>query len=82
VVTLKIKFDLLETRRYLRENWGAPFIVLSQMLLLSGGYLLIQGDSALANAIAMYAYFSLLIGITLQLISFLKDGRRKQEKDA
>ena len=81
MVTLRIKFDLLKIKRYFRENWGAPFIILFQALILSSGRFLIQGNSALANIIVTYSYYSLLIGVALQLISFLMNGRRKQKED-
>jgi len=78
MVTIRIKFDLL---KYLRDNWGAPFIILFQALLLSSGGFLIKGDSALADKTAAYAYYSLVTGVALQLISFLMAGRRKAKRE-
>lgn len=81
MVTIRIKLDLPKIKRYLRENWGVPFVILFQTLLLLGGGLLIQGSSALANTIVTYSYYSLLIGIILQLISSAFDRRRKQKNE-
>src|SRR3972149_201331 len=58
---------------YTRENWGAPFIV-SFMLLLSGAAVTLSlGLSALANEVAIYAYYALVVGIVLQLVCFLRN---------
>ncbi len=81
MVTLRIKIDLLKIKRYFKENWGAPFIILFQALILLSVRFLVQGDSALANTIVTYCYCSLVIGVVLQLISFLMDERRKQKEN-
>ena len=60
---------------YLRENWGAPFVVGFQVLLLSCAGLLIQGNSGLADEVAVYAYYLLVVGVVLQLVSYLRYGR-------
>jgi Gpi18-like mannosyltransferase len=57
---------------YLRENPGALFIIFFQILLIICAILLIQGKSTLADDIAVYAYYSLVIGVILQIISFMK----------
>ena len=67
--------------RYLRENPGAFFIIGFQILLLTCAGLLIQGNSALANEVAVYAYYLLVAGVVLQLISFLRHKKREQEEN-
>jgi len=57
---------------YLKENWGAPFIVGFQALLLACAGLSVQGNSGLASELAAYAYYLLVIGVILQLTSFMK----------
>ena len=57
---------------YLRENFGAPFVVGFMLLLLICAGLLVEGNSNLAEGIAIYAYYLLIIGVILQLISFLR----------
>jgi hypothetical protein len=63
-------------RGYLRENWGAPFIIAFMvMLMMAAGYLC-YGLESIANDIAVYAYYSLVIGVVLQLICYLKYGEK------
>jgi len=63
----------------LRENPGASFIIGFQILLLVCAGLLIVGNSVWADELAVVAYFSLVIGVVLQLISFLKHGKQEEE---
>jgi len=64
-----IKFSRVET--YFRENPGALFILFFQVLLLTCAFLVMGGASALAEEIAVYAYFTLVIGVVLQFFSYL-----------
>jgi hypothetical protein len=58
----------------LRENWGAPFIITFViMLMVAVGYLC-YGLESIANDIAVYAYYSLIIGVVLQFVCYLKHG--------
>ena len=66
-------------KRYLRENPGASFIVGFQILLLVCVGLLIFDCSFLAEGVAVVAYFLLLTGVVLQLISFLRHGKQEEE---
>lgn len=70
-----MKQFLPRVKRYFRENLGAPFIIVFQGLLLVCAGLLIVGNAELANGVATGAYFSLVIGVVLQLISFLRHGK-------
>jgi uncharacterized integral membrane protein len=63
-------FDL----SYLRENWGAPFIIAFMVMLMAAAGYLCCGLESIANDIAVYAYYSLVIGVVLQLICYLKYG--------
>ena len=74
-----IKQFLPRVKRYLRENPGASFIIGFQLLLLVCAGLLIVGNSVWANGLAVVAYFSLVIGVVLQLISFLRHGKQEEE---
>lgn len=62
-------------KRYLKDNPGAPFIIGFQLLLLVCAGLLIQGNSVMANEVAVYAYFLLVIGVVLQLIAYVRHGK-------
>jgi heme/copper-type cytochrome/quinol oxidase subunit 4 len=64
---------------YLKDNPGASFIIGFMILLLTCAGLLILGNSALANELAVIAYLSLVIGVVLQLVSFLRHGEQEQE---
>jgi hypothetical protein len=62
--------------KYFKENWGSPFIfAFITMLMAAAGYLAV-GLEAVANEIAVYAYYSLIIGVVLQFICYLKYGER------
>lgn len=65
---------------YLRENWGAPFVVGFMLLLLVCAGLLTGGNSGLADEVAVYAYYLLVIGVVLQLVSFLRQGKRSVDE--
>lgn len=78
-VTISPKGLLPSLKRYFRENLGTPFATGFQVLLLVCAGLLIQGDPGLANEVAVYAYYLLVVGVVLQLISFV--ARPKEEDD-
>ncbi len=52
-----------------------------QILLLVCGGLLILGNSIWAEEVAVVAYFSLVIGVVLQLISFLRHEDEELEEN-
>ena len=76
-----VKQFLPKVKRYLRENPGAFFVIGFQILLLVGVSLLIVGNSVWAEGLAVVAYFSLVIGVVLQLISSLRLGKQEEEGD-
>lgn len=65
---------------YLYENWGAPFIIGFMMLLMVAAFSLVSGLDSLANEVAVYAYYLLVVGVVLQLISFLRGRREGSEQ--
>lgn len=62
------------TMRYVGENWGAPFVITFVVLLISSAVLLSLGSSGSANSIAVYAFYALVLGVVLQIASYLKYG--------
>ena len=77
-ITPKLNIGIsLRIKDYLKENWGAPFIIVFMILLTTAAVYLALGDEANANNIAVYAYYSLVIGVFLQLICFIKYGREE-----
>jgi hypothetical protein len=72
-------------RGYIRENWGAPFILGFMGSLLVAVVLLILGFPWMAEAVGNVAYFSLVAGVVLQLVCFWRrgsDGRSENEGGA
>jgi ABC-type iron transport system FetAB permease component len=74
-----MKQILPRAKRYFRENPGALFVIAFQILLLVCAGLLIGGNSVWADGLAVVAYFSLVIGVVLQLIFFLRHGKQEEE---
>jgi len=70
-----MKQILPRVKRYFKENLGVPFIIVFQVLLLICAGLLIIGNAELANGVATGAYFLLVIGVFLQLVSFIRLGK-------
>ena len=67
-----IRKYLYRIKNYFRLNPQALFIVGFQILLLGSAGLLSSGNSFWADGVAVVAYFSLVIGIVLQLISLIR----------
>lgn len=68
-------------KKYFKDNPGAPLVIGFQLLLVLCAVLLIQGSSAIANKVAIYAYFLLVVGVALQLIGYIKHRRDAKEQD-
>jgi len=67
-------------KEYFKDNPGVPFVIGFQLLLVVSAGLLIQGSSATANEVAIYAYYLLVIGVVLQLFSFVRH-RKEPERE-
>jgi hypothetical protein len=76
---MEVTINITKIIKYLRQNLGVLFIIIFQILLLSCAFLLIRGYSDLANGVAIYAYYSLVIGVVLHLVSFLYHRDRVEE---
>lgn len=61
---------------YFRENPGAFLIVEFQVLLVTCAFFLINGDSTIADEVAVVAFYLLVIGVILQIVQFVR-----KEKD-
>lgn len=57
---------------HFKENWGSPFIIAFMLLLIGAAFSLPAGLAHFADAMAIYAFYALLIGVILQLACFLK----------
>ncbi len=71
--------DVGRLKRYIRENWGAPFVVAFILLIAICAGLMICGRQPLADDIAAYAYYALVVGVALQFVFFLKKSERNIE---
>lgn len=67
---------------FLRENWGAPFVGAFILLLAIVAVSFSIGLSSFADALAVFAYFSLVVGVVLQGASFLWYRRRSRVREA
>ncbi len=68
----------LATERYLKRNWGLPFIACFILLLLSAAILLAAGLAPAAEAVANVAYFALAAGVLIELLCI---GRHKHKDE-
>lgn len=75
-----VKGFLVRVKGYVRENWGAPYIVGFMVLLVGASTSLFMGSESLADLLAVYAYYFLVAGVVLQLVCFLKYNKSNSEK--
>ncbi|TDA37321.1 MAG: hypothetical protein DSO08_05930 [Candidatus Methanomethylicota archaeon] len=74
---MRIKIKLKS--QYFKENWGAPFIIMFMVLLIFAAVALAMKYDKVANDLAVYAYYLLVLGVVLQLISYIKYGKRSDD---
>ena len=78
---MKFRIKITITRKhinYFKTNWGAPFVIAFQALLIAAAGYLAAGAEAIANGLAVYAYYSLVAGVILQLASLLRERRENE----
>jgi len=75
-----LKGKLSKIKGYLRENWGAPFIIAFMILLIAAAGYLSLGLENTANELAVYAYYCLVAGVILQIASYIKYERGKKSR--
>lgn len=63
---------LATAKAYLRENWGAPFVVAFLVLLVVSTGQLSFGPPDTASGSAMYAFYALMLGVVLQAAAHLR----------
>jgi hypothetical protein len=67
---------LNQLKDYFKANPGTPFILAFMILLLSAATLLTTGRPNEADNIANYAFYSLVLGITIQVIVTIRESRK------
>lgn len=72
--------DYTELKSYVKGNPGSAFIISFIYLLIGSAISIAQGHRVFANELAAYAYYSLVCGIALQIISFLTRRAKKFEQ--
>jgi hypothetical protein len=68
--------NLRRLKSYFKVNPGTPFILAFMILLVSAGVLLLAGKSDEANATAVYAFYSIVLGIIIQIGVIVREGRK------
>jgi hypothetical protein len=71
---------MLGVMKYFRERSGSPFILGFEILLLVCAGLILTGNLLLANGLAVFAYYLLLIGVALQFFAFIKEQRKERNE--
>jgi heme/copper-type cytochrome/quinol oxidase subunit 4 len=71
----------VRVKGYVRENWGAPFIVGFMLLLMITVASLSMSLATLADEVAVYAFYALVIGVILQLVCYLRHNKSNGEKN-
>ena len=67
---------MIKAKCYVKQNWGLPFIFGFMVLLISVAVSLSMALSNWAIVAVEYAYYALAIGVLLQLVCFLKYGKK------
>ncbi|MEM1554493.1 MAG: hypothetical protein QXJ72_06405 [Thermoproteota archaeon] len=73
---LREYFNRKKIKKYVSENSGIPFILGFQILLILCATLFLRGAETTANELAVYAYYMLVIGVLLQLVSYIRERRK------
>jgi hypothetical protein len=67
---------LNQLKDYFKANPGTPFILAFMILLLSAAALLTTGRPNEADNVANYAFYSLVLGIAIQVIVTIRESRK------
>jgi len=66
---------LIRAKQFFRDNPGAFFVFGFQVLLVACAVMLVFEMAALAEGVAVVAYFLLVAGVVLQLVCFVRGSR-------
>ncbi len=67
---------LKQLKNYFKTNLGTPFVLVFMVLLLSAAALLTTGRPNEANNVANYAFYSLVLGIAIQVGVVIRESRK------
>ena len=82
MITSCLKKIISSFKRYVSENWGAPFIAMFILILMMTCVSFLIGKVSLAASLAIDAYYVLIAGVALQLICFIKQRKSREEATA
>ena len=71
---MNFKINITKLKQYIRSNPGSPFVFVFQVLLVTCAAFLIKGQSDLAEKVGNYSYYFLVIGVALQIFSFIRNN--------
>ncbi len=71
--------ELRGLKKFFRENWGAPFVIASMLPLVAAAVQPGLGMTDAANNTALYAFYALVLGVALQIVSHVKYGPGEEE---
>ena len=79
---IKVGFNKItfKAKVYVRENWGSPFIAGFVLLLVIAIVSSAAGLFSIAGTVGVYAYYALVVGVTLQLAGFLKYQKKSNNE--
>ena len=66
---------------YIKQNWGAPLVILFMLLLVVAALFLAIGLTFPAEVIGALAYFILVAGVILQFARFLKYDKGQERQN-
>jgi hypothetical protein len=72
----KIRIKL--SRQRLRSDWGAYFIIGFIVILLIAIFYYMLGSVRLAESMADYAYYALVIGVVLEILGFARHRQKER----
>lgn len=75
-----IQERIISLKLYLKEKPSAPFIILFMVLLMSCAFLLIFKMDKVAEQVANVAYFSLVIGVGIEVYQLIKTGGQEEDE--
>lgn len=76
-IRISVKIDA-RVKIYIKNNLGAPFIIGFMIMLIISAINLTINNVNIAEKTAEYAYYSLVIGAVLQIISIIKKNKHVQ----
>ena len=75
MLTLSLNRLSRKISQYPRKNPATAFILAFETLLLAAAVELIEGNVGGANAVGVYAFVALIIGVALHAISVIKGSK-------